>query len=100
MRFCQRRRDRDGFLSIAPRLRVCSWALAGKITNNGPRFRTLCVSQGIIRIELDCTIEVSNGFAIILDVTTLPMEVGLEISIVCFHAVRGHLGRLFLRSEQ
>ena len=77
MRFCQRGRDRDGFLSIAPRFGICCRALAGKVTNNSPRLGTLCVSQGIIRIELDCTIEISNGFTIILDIATLEMEMGL-----------------------
>src|SRR5262245_32657872 len=100
MRFCRRGRNRHGSLSIASRLWVRRRALAGNVTNKSPRFGTLCVNQSIVRIELNCTIEESDGFTVIIDVAALEVEMALEVSVMCFHAVRGDLSRPFLRAEQ
>ena len=100
MRLRQRGRNRDGFLRITARFRVRGWALAGEVPNHRPRFGTLCVSQGIIRVDIDCPIEVSNGFAIVLDVTAQKMEMALKISVVRLYALRDHLGRIVSRAEQ
>ena len=67
MRLRQIGRNRDGFLRIASGFWIRGRALAGEIANNSPRFGTLCISQGIIRVELDRLIEVSDGFAIIFE---------------------------------
>ena len=55
-----------------------------------PRFGTLCVSQSIIGIELDRLIEVSDSFAIVLDIPTLKMEMTLEVSVMRFYVRRQH----------
>src|SRR6266498_4308409 len=75
--------------------------LTGKVSDKTPGFGTLGVSQGIIGIELDRLIEVTDSFAIVLEIPTLKMEMTLEIRIVRF-CIAGStsLSRPILRSEQ
>src|SRR5439155_4275610 len=73
--------------------------LAGEVPNKGPCFGTLCVSQGVIGIEPDRLIEVADSFAIVLEITTLKMEMTLEVSVMRFRVLWStFLSRI--RSEQ
>ena len=82
------------FSASLARFRPCGLALAAKIPDQRPRFGTFCVSQGIIGIEPDRLIEVTHGFAVVFEVTALKIEMALEVSVVCFHALRrSRLGR-------
>src|SRR5215471_938640 len=75
--------------------------LAGEVANKSPSFGTFCVGQSIIRIELDCLIEVTNSFAIIFEITTLEMEVTLKVSVMCLYTAGSTpLCRPILCSEQ
>src|SRR6266446_6757176 len=62
--------------------------LADEISNKSPRFGSFCVSQSIIRIESDRLIEVTDSFAIILEIPALKMEMALEVSVMRFHVCR------------
>src|SRR5215471_15383065 len=74
--------------------------LASQVSNKSPRFGPFCISQSIIRIEPDRLIKVTDGFAIILQIPALKMEMPLQVSVVRFHTVGDHLSRFFLRAEQ
>jgi hypothetical protein len=75
--------------------------LTGEISNKTPGFGTLGVSQGIIGIEPDRLIEVTDSFAIVLEIPTLKMEMALKIRIVRFYITGStSLRRTILRSEQ
>src|SRR6266481_6540060 len=62
--------------------------LACEVSNKTPGFGTLGVSQGIIGIEPDRLIEVTDSFAIVLEIPTLEMEVALKVCVVRFHTRR------------
>src|SRR3954454_15588358 len=73
--------------------------LAGQVSDIGPRFGSFCVSQSIIRIEPDRLIEVTDSFAMILEIPTLKMEMTLEVRVMRFH-VRRRPSLSRIRSEQ
>src|SRR2546423_2179505 len=62
--------------------------LAGKVSNKSPRFGTFCVSQSIIRVEPDRLIEVTDSFAIVVEIPTLKVKVTLEVRVMSFHILR------------
>src|SRR6266850_1474549 len=75
--------------------------LAGQVSDIRPRFGSFCVSQSIIRIEPDRLIEVTDSFAIILEIPTLKMEMTLEVSVMRFCIVSGRpLHRPAIGSQQ
>ena len=75
--------------------------LAGQVSNERPRFGPFRVSQSIIRIEPDRLIEVTDCFAIVLEIPTLKMEMTLEVSVVRFYVAGStSLSRSILRSQQ
>ena len=82
MRLGQCGRNRHRLLRILAPFRPCGFALAAKISDQCPRFGTLCICQRIIRIQPDRLIEVSNRFAMIFEIASQEIIMTQEISIV------------------
>ena len=89
MRLGQRRRDCHGLFRILACLRPCGLLLlTAKIPDLRPRFGTLCIGQGIIRIQPDRLVEVTNSLAIVFEIASLVKIMTQKISIMRFCVCR------------
>src|SRR5262249_18099135 len=78
--------DRDSFLAIARCFRPCFLLfITLQIADPSPRFRTLGISQRILRIETNCPIKKTDRLEILLKTASMELKVTLEICIVCFY---------------
>src|SRR5207249_11665120 len=80
MRLGEIRTNRDGLLGIpfrrSPGVRLL---LGVQLADEGPRFRTLRVRQGVIRIESECLIKEGARLAIILHISPCEIKVAFKI---------------------
>jgi len=100
VRLSQVRRDRDCLFRIAPRFGPRALIFA-EISNQSQCFASLRVSKGVIRIEANRFIEVTNRFPKVLEIAALKMEMTLQISVMRFCVFGRWRGSgSFIRSQQ